>query len=683
MALLLSGDYQNDVHLGGEISSALLDLHHLKDLDLSENDFGGNRIPDFLCSMTQLQHLKLSLSNFSGIVPPQLGNLTSLQTLDLKDNYFTGVIPPQLGNLTNLQTLALERNKLKTLPSSIWQLSKLKKLDVSSNSLEGTITEAKLTKLHNLKLLDLSFNSLTLDINPDWTPPFQLDLIGLAGCNMGPSFPLWLRKQSNFWWLDLSSNGISGDVPNWLWSLSSGIDYLNISHNEFSGTMNDYSRTISMIDVSFNKFSGHIPLLHPSTSIFQLSQNMFSGSISSLCPMPRSRLWLLDLSDNRLEGELPNCWQNMTRLYVLNLSNNNFSGEIPHALGSLLNLYALQLDNNNLSGELPSTLNKPKHLQLIDVGGNKLTGNIPTWIDASHEHMAYLIFRNNRFEGSIPPQICSLTQIQVLDLSGNHISGKIPPCFNNFTYLVQKDMRGPIFFRFFSLEALHFKDYIYYATLSWKHQELEYKRNLRLLKLIDLSRNRLVGDIPGSFSSLKRLVSLNLSRNCLTGNINPDIGQMEMLDSLDLSSNQLSGAIPSSMTRLTFLSVLDLANNNLSGKIPTSTQLQSFNASAYAGNVGLCGSPLPLCPGDDPHPSTNNEAGDTDDEKDDDGILSSSFLKEIVISIIVGYIFGFWGVVGSLIVKESWRRAYFNFWDAVGNWLYVTAAVSWNKFRRS
>jgi hypothetical protein len=51
---------------------------------------------------------------------------------------------------------------------------------------------------------------------------------------------------------------------------------------------------------------------------------------------------------------------------------------------------------------------------------------------------------------------------------------------------------------------------------------------------------------------------------------------------------------------LSFLSYLNLSNNNLSGRIPSSTQLQSFNASAYADNHGHCGLPLlKTCLGDE------------------------------------------------------------------------------------
>ncbi|KAK6134784.1 hypothetical protein DH2020_031454 [Rehmannia glutinosa] len=839
-ALLLPGNWSRDYYLeGNKISSSLLDLHHLENLDLSGNEFGGTKIPKFIGSLKNLRHLNLRQSNFSGIIPLQIGNIINLQTLDISSNdllsenlnwlshlsllsrfdlsycnisdpnwlqnilklpslqelylqysYFPefkstslinssskslsildltsteldsstfdwlfnvstsltkiylsnnrikgqipdafaklnfleyldlsrnmleGEIPKSLKNLSHLQNLLLAYNNLSgtlpemmksfglrqlslrgnnftgSVPESLGQLSKLEFLDVSFNYLKGIISESNFKKLGNLKVLDLSFNSLAFNISPDWIPDFDLDVINLARCETGPGFPTWIRTQRSFSWLDLSNAGISSKVPKWLWSnLSPGVQYLNLSHNQISGTIPDFSPEMMFvsIDVSYNKFSGPVPLFPPSNWIFQLSQNMFSGPISSICDVSYGALALLDLSSNRLTGEIPNCWEQMSSLHILNLGNNSFSGAIPHGLGSLLQLETLHLRDNNLSGKLPSTLQNCSSLRMIDIGGNRLTGKIPGWIvGANFPDMTHLSFRGNRFRGSIPSEICSLTQIQMLDLSRNNFSGKIPQCFDNFGSLVDKSTinSGMIGISFqltdYNVSSLNIvKDYIDYALVQWKGQELEYRRTLTLLKLVDLSGNRLVGDIPGSFSSLKGLISLNLSRNSLTGNLNHDIGQMEMLECLDLSSNRLSGTIPIGLARLHYLAVLDLANNDLTGKIPSSTQLQSFNASAFAGNSELCGLPLTLCPGDGPDPSTSNQFGDSDEEKDDgDGILTLSFLKEFGISIIVGFIFGFWGVVGSLLVKESWRRTYFSFWDGIGNWLYVRTTVLWTK----
>ncbi|XP_042009455.1 receptor-like protein EIX1 [Salvia splendens] len=717
----------------GSIPPQLGNLTNLRLLDLSQNDFGGilNLIPEFIGSMKQLQHLYLWDCNFSGSIPPQLGNLTnlrlldlslnslcggvslsqlalvfeslkildlssnhlngsmpdlrafpSLTKLDLSNNNFTGSIPITIGHLSKLQDLDLSQNSLEgSVPLSIGQLSKLQSLYLSHNSLEGLVSESYFSKLDKLKSLDLSFNSFILDIASNWTPPFQLDNLNLAWCKMGPYFPKWLQTQRNLTYLNLNGTNIRDEAPRWLWSTSPSLQYLFLSYNQISGTVpNLLSTSIRYMDLSYNRFRGPIPLFPVNASHIQLNGNKFSGSISSLCKTPHDYLEYFDLSNNQLAGEVPNCWDKMPSLRYLNLANNGFLGEIPPSFGNLKDLLALLLHGNGFSGVLPYNLRQCQELRIIDIGGNRLTGEIPSWIGKLYQ-MQFLNFRGNKLHGSIPPEVCNLTNIQVLDLSVNVLSSIIPDCFDNFTVLASESISDTyahvitLGTRFGGYETWEYE----YSSFQWKGKESEYRKNLGLLKLIDVSSNTLIGNIPKSFSSMSNLNSLNLSRNSLTGHIIPDIGKMKTLDSLDLSRNQLSGKIPTSLAEIHTLGVLDLSNNKLSGKIPTSTQLQSFDASAYAGNDGLCGDPLQKCTEDSLRSSSTNPVENMN-EKDGSNF---SFMQEVGISMGFGFMFGFWGVIGSFILKKSWRIAFFNLFDAAGDWFYVRIAVFVSKWRRS
>jgi hypothetical protein len=257
-----------------------------------------------------------------------------------------------------------------------------------------------------------------------------------------------------------------------------------------------------------------------------------------------------------------------------------------------------------------------------------------------------------------------------LDLSHNNISGNIPQCFDKLYSSVETNSSWPNQSHgnttVKSGNIVYKVEYVAGALVQWKGNILEYKNTLRLLKCIDLSSNKLVGDIPLELAKLEGLISLNLSRNNLSGDIMGNIGQMKMLEVLDLSKNQLSGEIPSGLGMLNFLSVLDLSDNKISGKIPLSTQLQSFNVTSYDGNSELCGLPLPKkCHGEDKSavPTTVKYGNE---EEDEDTIVTTGFYR----SSVLGFVVAFWGFYGLLLIRNSWRYAYFNFVDKIIDLFY-------------
>ncbi|ONI21653.1 hypothetical protein PRUPE_2G078800 [Prunus persica] len=340
------------------------------------------------------------------------------------------------------------------------------------------------------------------------------------------------------------------------------------------------------------------------------------------------------------------------------MNNNAFSGKIPMTIGSLFQMQTLKLRSNQFVGELPSSLKNCASLEVIDLGYNKLSGPIPTWLGVSFKNLVVLMLSTNQFNGSMPSQLCHLTHIQIMDFSMNNISGSIPKCLNNLTTLAQKG--NP------SLSSTH--SYIRVmddASFIWKGRMQTYKSTLGLVKRIDLSSNRLTGEIPSEITHLVELISLNLSRNRLTGQITPEIGNLQSLDSLDLSRNRIDGRIPTSLARIDRLSFLDLSYNNLSGKIPTGTQLQSFDPLDYAENPLLCGPPLKkMC-------ADQNEQTGLSNEEDKDEFITLGFY----ISMGIGFAAGFWGVCSTLIFNRPWRYTYFKFLNHLNNWLYVKIAL--------
>ncbi|KAI9124945.1 hypothetical protein K1719_003561 [Acacia pycnantha] len=268
-------------------------------------------------------------------------------------------------------------------------------------------------------------------------------------------------------------------------------------------------------------------------------------------------------------------------------------------MGSLRQLQVLHLGYNRFTGEIPMFLNQCTELTTFDIVQNKFSGIIPSWIGSELQELRVLILRSNMFSGSLPSTICDLSQVQILDLSMNNISGSLPKCLNQLSSLVKQTNNSGTSIIYLIPITRYDGDFIFVvdiASLIWKGRESRYRNTLGLVKSIDFSCNMLTGEIPSELMDLVGLVALNISRNMISGQIPTAIGQLKLLDFLDLSRNHLFGRIPSQLSQIDRLSVMDLSYNNLSGEIPIGTQLQSFDPSAYVGNEGLCGDPLPKCP---------------------------------------------------------------------------------------
>ncbi|PWA98923.1 leucine-rich repeat protein [Artemisia annua] len=384
--------------------------------------------------------------------------------------------------------------------------------------------------------------------------------------------------------------------------------------------------------------------------VLDLSNNLFVGSLHHfLCSDGVKVTGMLNLGNNSLSGVIPECWEKWQRLSILNLENNNFSGGIPRTLGHVRGIRSLNMRGNKLVGKLPASLMNLTYLEILELSENELDGSIPSWVGTEISSLKLLNLRYNNFVGNIPHELCYLSHIQILDLSNNKLMGDIPRCFNNFSILSGK-ITVPAIYEFFISTEISTTELISSVSLVMKGREYIYTTILKFMKFLDLSNNNLVGHIPGELTTLVKLKSLNLSGNHLTGRIPEKIGDMKELESFDLSLNKLSGELPMSLSSLNSLSSFNVSYNNLTGRIPSSTQLQSLNESCFVGNE-LCGDPLTVrC--------SRIEAPDTDHEEDD---VSRGTDWGLIISMVSGFIVGFWFIVAPLIVSRSWRTTYFRF----------------------
>ncbi|KAG1355086.1 receptor-like protein EIX1 [Cocos nucifera] len=657
----------SDNNFWGIIPSAIKNLASLKVLDLSYNLFLEGNFPALLEGLCKLQSIGLSgINNISKNLHEFDEVFTtgciknSLETLDMSDNQISGYLPDWLGDLRKLKYLILRNNSISgPIPASIGRLAELVGLSLGGNFLEGVVSEEQFANFTKLKYLDLSRNQLMLNLTSDWIPPFQLQELFIGSCKLGPRFPAWLQMHGNITYLDMSSTEISDAIPNWFWRSfsqmlwldisSNGItgsvpdltdfinlEYLNLSSNHFEGPLPHFnSSNLLLLDLSNNSFSEVIPFdvgkSMPNMEYLSLSTNSLSGEIpSSFCYL---RYGTLDLSKNLLFGELHDCWNHSSFIFVIDFSSNSLSGSIPPSICSLPFLESLHLSDNNLSGELPSSLKSCVKLNTLDLGRNGFIGTIPTWIGESLLSLKILRLRSNKFVGNIPPNLSRLSALQILDLANNKLSGTIPSSFGNFTTMkVSRKMVGTI------LENV--TRYHENMQVIIKGIDIEYVTLLPLVIVMDLSNNNLSGRMPEELTNLFGLMSLNLSENHLTGEITENIR-----------------------------------------RIPSGNQLQTFiDSSIYAGNPDLCGFPLIQKCKDD---GTNQDPNAVEeDEQNDNAINEEGFeMKWLNMSTGIGFAVGFWIIFGSLLFNNKWREAYFQLIDQAHDMVYVFLTVFLARFK--
>ncbi|KAF4357534.1 hypothetical protein G4B88_026913 [Cannabis sativa] len=332
----------------------------------------------------------------------------------------------------------------------------------------------------------------------------------------------------------------------------------------------------------------------------------------------------------------------------------------------------LDLSKNNLSGILPSSMKNCTQLLFLDIGENNMRGNIPMWIGEMLKQLVFLRLNSNHFYGTIPTSLCHLNGIRILDISHNNISGLIPSCINNFTYESTSSLTVVYASGHFSATGFDIK-----TKVTWKGKEYEYQEILGLLRIIDFSSNKLIGEIPMELTNLVELLQLNLSRNNLSGVIPWNIGNLSKLEALDLSHNNFSGEIPIGLGELSFLQYLDLSYNHFSGKIPISTQLQSFNASSYVGNGELCGLPLSIECSSGNHATFNPHSNSDDDDQE------WFDMSWFYIGLEVGIALGFIGVCGALYRNSFLLDACLclGCFNQFGDWLYVVINIRISKLK--
>ncbi|KAG8646245.1 hypothetical protein MANES_10G136732v8 [Manihot esculenta] len=561
-------------NLSGELRPSLAALKSLRHLDLSFNSFSDIPIPSFFYSWKNLEYLNLSNAGFRGVIPPNLGNLTSLQSLDVT-NYDLHVLRAEnldwVTGLVSLKYLAMSGVNLSRIGSNwVGQLNKL----------------PHLTGLHLYACL-LS-GTISSPISVNFT---SLAVIDLSFNPFNSRFPVWLANISSLVSIDLSFSGLNvGRLPH-VFSELPNLRFLRLVNTFKKARCSEILRgswkKIEVLDLTLNRLYGELPAsLGNMTSLTHLSlywnniQGWIPSSIGKLCNLKFLSLRFNNLTGNipDFQGESVNCPFEIPfpSLQILVLSSNQLVGQLPYWLGSLKNLVVLDLEYNSLQGPIP-VLDNLKKLVVLKLAENELNGTLPDSLQQLSE-LYELDVSNNHLTGIVSESHFSkLSKLKDLDLSGNFFilnvtSFWVPPFLLESLYISSCLLNSsfPVWLKSQSnIIYLHFSN----VSVSGIVPDWFWVMSANLKDLNasfnQLQGNQLTGEIPISVGEMLSAAVIDLSRNNLTGSIPSSLGNCSSLEVLDLQKNFLSGKVPGSLSQLNMLQTLHLSSNKLSGEIPS------------------------------------------------------------------------------------------------------------------
>lgn len=417
-------------------------LHDLGILNLSNNSLNGT-IPSWVYSLPSLESLKLSHNQFSGNI--KAFQSLSLSELDISSNNLSGVVElEKFRNLQSLRALDISHNpRMVSFQNfSKYTLPNLRSLSMSSCHI--TQFPYFLSTSPQLTSLDLSDNQIQGNV-PTWLLGVGID--SLSYCNLSHNFLTGTIEQflwKNIRFLDLRSNLLKGKllIP------SPSTSFFSMSNNQLTGALPSTLcnlTSLTVIDLSTNSLSGKIPqcigTFSRSLSVLDLHMNQFLGKIPSTFPKANI-LRNLNLRGNGMEGPLPQSLINCRKMEVLDLGDNKINDTFPNWLESLPLLQVLVLRSNRLYGPIgnPKTRFPFQKLRIMDLSHNQFGGPLPTnylqnlmaMTNMQDEELKYM--GDSYYQDSvivvIKGRYIELVNIQTMfttiDFSNNAFTGEIP-----------------------------------------------------------------------------------------------------------------------------------------------------------------------------------------------------------------------------------------------------------------
>ena len=348
---------------------------------------------DVFDAWPDLAHLDISLNYLREGLPPSLTACTKLEYLDVGYNYLNMNLR-MFSGLTKLSSLTVRWNTLVTgTLHDLRALHLMEKLDFRDNDM-SSLTLDGLEAFPQLQVLQIGKSGLKGTI-PDVFAGLKHFTTFVAPNNRleGP-LPPSLVQLPELTTVDVSNNMLFGSLETFR---SPQLEQLLVGNNNFTSMNIVFSQfpRLTTIDISGNKVGGKLPL-----DLYRLENlKVFKAQncdLEGFLPIPPNSLTKLEeliLFNNRLKGSLPaTALQTMKNLRILDLSNNRFHGPLPDPLTK--SIETIDLSRNFLSGEIPESYKHLHNLEVARFEMNKLSGVVPSIFRRMHSLELFSVHDN-------------------------------------------------------------------------------------------------------------------------------------------------------------------------------------------------------------------------------------------------------------------------------------------------
>ena len=159
-----------------------------------------------------------------------------------------------------------------------------------------------------------------------------------------------------------------------------------------------------VLDLASNNFTGQLPRESIFYSKAMMDQTQSEPNHLKFEFLEFNPLYYQDVITITFKGQEYELVKNSIIILftLVDVSNNNLDGPIPEELGELKSLSGLNLSHNALTGQIPPSLGNLSRLESLDLSSNKLIGEIPMQLADGLIHLAILNLSFNQLVGQIP-----------------------------------------------------------------------------------------------------------------------------------------------------------------------------------------------------------------------------------------------------------------------------------------